>query len=390
MRYHIVLQSDLMSGRLCLYVLFCHTALLAQTTNSVTVNASQPAGQPDSVVFSVAVTSGYDQTLETIVNSVSSVGITAANLTGIAVSNAVLNPIGPPLRSGPPQEQWAFQLVVPFAQMKSTSAALATLQNSVSGTGLSLSWSVTGTQTSAAAASCDLGSLAAQASAQAQQIAGVASVKLGAIGSPSISGCALTASYALSTAQPGPRTLIATASQPITSAAPDQVTVELNVTSPLTATFSSITAALKKAGITGVTFTGATENSQRSLLEQALSWRFSETVPITNLVATLAKLTAAERQLGGLHLTFGPAGVSYSQPPACPEAGLLSQAQTLAQNAAAAAGASAGPLLSMSSGGAGVPTAAERLGTVATFFNSIGPAPVTNTNCTLTAQFQLL
>jgi hypothetical protein len=391
----------LMFWRVCFALPICQAILFAELTNSVTVNASQLAGQPDSVVFSVAVTSGYDQTLENIVNAVSGLGITAANLTGLGMPNAVLYPTSPLPRSGPPQEQWTFQLVVPFAQMKSTSTTLAMFQKSLaqSTSSLILSWSVSGIQTSAA--TCNLPSLAAQASAQAQQIAATASVKLGAISRLSISGCALTASYALSTAQPGPRTLLATASQPITGAAPDQVTVELCVTSPLTATLSSITAALKKAGITGVTFSGAGENSQRSPLGQALSWTFSETVPIPNLVATLAQLTAAERHLGGLHLTFGPAGVSYSQPPACPEATLVSQAQMLAQNAAAAAGGSAGPLLSMSSAAGLVPTEAFRSGnfsaveTVAAVgivtsipsFELFTPPPAT---CSLTAQFQLL
>lgn len=375
-----------MSGRLCLWILSCHTALLAQTTNSVTVNVSQSAAEPDSVVFSVAVTSGYDQTLENVVNVVSSLGITAANLTGVAVPGAILSVFGPLPRSGPPQEQWTFQLAVPFTQMKGTSAAIAALQKlfAQSTSGLLLSWSVSGTQ--ASAVTCNFGSLSAQASAQAQQIAGAASVKLGAISSLSVSGCALTASYALNTAQPGSRTLLATASQQNAGAPPDQVIIDLYVTSSLTATLSSITGALTKAGITGLTFAAATENSQPSLLRQALSWTFSETVPITKLAPALAQLTAVERHLGaGLNLTFGPAGVSYSQPPACPEANLLSQAQTLAQNAAAAAGGSAGPILSMSSGGA-VPTAAERIPGVPFFTPFVPVYPI----CSLTAQFQLL
>jgi hypothetical protein len=381
-----------MSGRPYLYVLFCHTALLAQITNSVTVSASQSAPEPDSVVFSVAVTCGYDQTLETIVNAVSGLGITAANLTGVAVPNSVQNLFGRLPRSGPPQEQWTFQLVIPFAQMKSTSAALAALQKSLaqSTSGLLLSWSISSTQTSAA--TCNFGSVAVQASAQAQQIAGAASVKLGAISSLSVSGCALTASYALSTAEPGPRILLATASQPITGAAPDQVTVELYVTSSLTAILNSITAALTKAGITGVTFAGATENPQPSLLGPTLTWTFSETVPITKLTATQAQLTAAEQHLGGgLNLTFGPAGVSYSQPPSCPEATLLSQVQTLAQNAAVAAGASAGPLLSMSSGAEAVPAEAARQGDFLLGVpNLYTPVLAGSSDCSLTAQFQLL
>jgi hypothetical protein len=372
-----------MFSRLGLGLLFCHAVGMAQITNSVTVNASQTAAQPDSVVFSVTVTSGFGATLESVVNAVSSLGITAANLTGLGVPNA---PFGPIPRLGPPQELWTFQLAVPFTQMKSTSATLAVLQKSILSTGLSLSWTLTGTQTSPAAASaCNVSNLTTQASVQAQQIASAASVKLGAISQLAIStsGCSLSASYALSTAQPGQRLLTATASQPTASAAPDQVQIYLSVSSPLTATLNSVTAALTKAGINGASFAGVNQNLQTSPLVAPLLWTFTEMVSLAKLAPTLTQLTAAERNLGGgLQLVFGPNGVSYSQPPSCPEAGLLSQAQNLAQNLAAAAGASAGPLLSMSSGAGGVGVAAGI--PAATFF-----APQPGAICSLTAQFQL-
>src|SRR5579885_120806 len=46
----------LMFWRVCFALPICQAILFAELTNSVTVNASQLAGQPDSVVFSVAVT----------------------------------------------------------------------------------------------------------------------------------------------------------------------------------------------------------------------------------------------------------------------------------------------------------------------------------------------
>jgi hypothetical protein len=372
-------------------LLFCYAAVIAQVNNSVTVNASQAAGQPDLVVFSVTVTSEFDATLEDVVNSVSGLGITAANLTGLGVPNPAYTLFATLPRQGPPQEQWTFQLVVPFAQMKSTTAALVALQKSISSTGLSLGWTVTGTQTSTAASTCNLSNLAALASAQAQQIATAASVKLGAISSLSIStsGCSLTASYALSTAQPGARTLAATALETIAGSAPDQVQLEIQVSSPLTATLSSITAALTKASISGITFAGVTQNLRTSFAGPVITWTFTETVPLSKLAPTLAQLSSESRSLGaGLRVAFGPNGVSYSQPPACPEAGLFSQAQTLAQNVAAAAGASAGPLLSMSSGGVGSPVL-EPVQYIDPL-TSVPYAAAPTAACSLTAQFQLL
>jgi hypothetical protein len=362
-----------MFPRLGLALLFSYAALMAQT-NSVTVIASQSGGQPDSAAFAITVTSGFNATVEAVVNAVSSLGLTTTDLVGIGQPSA---PFTPPLRPAPPQEQWTFQLIVPFPQMTSTTAALTALQKSFAA-GLSLSWTVTGTQSAASATTCNLADLAAQASAQAQTIAAAASVKLGAIGGLAVYPCSLTASYALSTAPPGARTLIATVSQPLAAAAPDQVGISIQVGSLLNATLSGITAALTKAGIGGITLTGTMQNS----LNLPLVWTFTETVPLANLAATLAQLTAAQRKIGGgLTLLFGPQGLSDSQAPACSETGLLSQAQSLAQNAAAATGASVGPLLSMSSGG-GVALAA-RIPGVPLF----SPPPAT---CSVTAQFQLL
>ncbi|HLI86911.1 MAG TPA: hypothetical protein VKV17_23595 [Bryobacteraceae bacterium] len=374
-----------MFARVALAFLFCHAALTAQTTNSVTVIASQSAAQLDSAAFAITVTSGFDATVEAVVNSVSSLGLTAANLVGIGPpAFFVDSSTAAPSRSAAPQEQWTFELVVPLTQMKSTAAALAALQKSFAA-GFSLSWTVSGTQTPGSAAACNLADLAAQANTQAQAIATAAAVKLGPVSRLAISGCSLTASYALSTAQPGARVLLATASQPLAAMAPDQVNLYLQVGSPVTATLSGITAALAKAGISGVTFTGAAQQNQLvSPLVPPLIWTFTETVPLSKLAATLAQLTVAQRKFGGgLTLSFAPQGFSYSQQPSCPEAGLLSQAQTLAQNVAVAAGTSAGPLLSMSSG-AGTPTAATRP-PFPSFLLAAPPA-----TCSLTAQFQLL
>ena len=71
--------------------------LLAQlANNTVTVTASQSStSQPDEAVFSVAVSSGTDKSLDEVVSAVSGVGITEANLVTVnTASGSIVNTIG--------------------------------------------------------------------------------------------------------------------------------------------------------------------------------------------------------------------------------------------------------------------------------------------------------
>ena len=69
--------------------------------------------------------------------------------------------------------------------------------------------------------------------------------------------CSLTARYALGTmfGQPGPNTITITATR-TNNIQPDQVLMNLNVTSGTTAGLDDITNALTGAGISGASFTG--------------------------------------------------------------------------------------------------------------------------------------
>ena len=73
---------------------------------------------------------------------------------------------------------------MPFAKLKDTSAALTALQESISqiNSGLTLSFTLSGTRTSAQQTSnCNLTDLISQARRQAQDIAGAAGFKAGAV-----------------------------------------------------------------------------------------------------------------------------------------------------------------------------------------------------------------
>jgi hypothetical protein len=80
-------------------------------------------------------------------------------------------------------------------------------------------------------------------------------------------------------------------------------------------------------------------------------------VPLSKLSSTLTQLTNAQQTIQqqslGLNLTFFVSGLSSSQsqqPSSCPDASLVAEAQTQAQQVATAATLSLGPILAMSGG----------------------------------------
>src|SRR6516162_1205845 len=260
--------------RVMVLLLIPATPLLAQlVNNTVTVTASQSStAQPDEAVFSVVVGSSLDKSLDDAVAAVSSLGITAANLVQISGALQTIVTTGGtsvPPPSGVPATLlgWTFQLAVPFSKLKDTTAALTSLQKSISqnNSGLSLSFTLSGTRVSAQhAPACNLADVVAQARAQAQQTAGAAGLNAGAIvgltsatsmASPLV--CSLTVRFAVGAmfAQPGPNSITITATR-ANNIQPDQVLVGLNVTSGTTAGLDDITGALTGAGISGTSLTG--------------------------------------------------------------------------------------------------------------------------------------
>jgi hypothetical protein len=416
-----------MDIRKLVLILFPVLLLGQPSNNTVTVTASRGGNpQPDQAVFSVMVDAGIDKGLDEIVGALAGSGITAGNLVQLT-NQAVYNPIQP----GPPQQQpalhWVFQLTVPFSKLKDTTASLTALQKTIAqkNNGLSLSFALQSTPVSPQSQTCDLAGLVNDARAQAQKIAGPAGASPGAIVglssavAQSSPVCLLTVRFALGSmfGQPGPNAITITASRTSNPQA-DQVLIVLNVTSAVTAGLDDVTAALQGAGITGASFTGVNTQTiyvQMGIQSQAqpvLAWSFSLTTPIAKLSAVLGQVVGAQqtiaKQNAGLGLSFFVAGTQVSSQPACPQADLLADARAAAQRVAAAAGVTAGSILSLSEGGTVgavggvslglVPTAAFRAGdftTVSGFGFATYPyasflLSTPAANCALTVQFQLL
>jgi len=285
--------------------------------------------------------------------------------------------------------------------MKATTTALSSLQKTIGAgnSGLSLTWSVTGTQLSSQSANCNLANLVAQARTQVQQIATAASLMPGALVRLTSSNtvCALTTSFALGA--PSSTSSITVTTTDAVPTPPDQAAIYIYITSGPAGSLADISAALTDAGVTGATFAGISQLPLQAapvdLMD--LTWKFTETVPLANLKDTFAQLTTAARTISegnsGLRLTFGAAGLSFSQLPVCPQAELLSEAKSQAQNVATAAGVNAGPVLSLSA-----PALATAPAFVAAIFGAVtiydplsAPSmPLQTPTCSLTAQFQML
>lgn len=343
------------------------------TNNSVTVTASQSiTAQPDQAIFSVVVSSGFDKNLSDIVGAVQSAGIAAANFTGLSIVQGVL------LKGAVPTNaqaavQWNFQLLVPIAKMKDTTSVLAGLAQTIpqNSSGLSLAFTVVGTQVSSQQiASCSLPDLLTQARTQAQQLSSAAGLTVGAIQGITAStpgACFLTVRFALgATPAPGPlNSITVSASRPI-PVQPDEVSLQVNVTSDAHSGLDDIATALQQAGIAGATFTGVNTNGiydpSATSGQSQINWSFTLTTPLAKLKGTFTALLSAQQALAKASPAFGMAffgggtlvSPQLQQSLTCPEADLLNDARSAAQKLAAAAGVSAGSILSLSGGN--VPT----------------------------------
>jgi uncharacterized protein YggE len=402
--------------------------LLAQiSNNTVTVTASQSSRAQPEAVFSVAVTSLIDTSLDQVVAAVSGLGITAGNLVEISNANVLVAFSPTPAPPGPAAAvplNWVFQLVVPFSKLKDTTAALAAFEKSISqnNSGLTVSFRLSGTQVSRQQApACNLANLVAQARSQAQDIAGAAGFKAGAVvgltsstsnGAPVV--CSLTARFTLGVMFGQPEPVITITATRTNTIQPDQVLIGLSVQSPTTAGLDDITGALTGAGIAGATFTGVTTfyTSTGIQTQTELVWSFTLTAALAKLSATLDPLVSAQQTISGnnsgLTLTFYIRGIEISpqfeQSQNCSEAALLADAQTQAKAVAAGAGVSVGSILSITEGSNGslnvapVPSAAFLAGdfTSVIFDPNVG-YPLNNSvlstpqaTCSLTVRFQLM
>jgi len=197
-------------------------------SNAVTVTASRNASlQPDTVLFGVTVTSGFNTGLDDVIAALAGSGITAANFSSLSSPQVIpgFSP-GTGIITLPPTVQpmlqWNFTLPVPLSKLKDTSTTLTNIQQGFAkkNAGLTMSFSVQGTQVSQQlqqSQPCVVSDLLADAHAQAQKLADAAGLTLGQIlalssstssttGSsnsgifsvlPSLSICAATVKYAL-------------------------------------------------------------------------------------------------------------------------------------------------------------------------------------------------
>jgi uncharacterized protein YggE len=365
------------------------------STNTVTVTVSQTSSsQPDQALFSVMITSGINLGLNDVVSAVSSVGISAANLTGLAyVPNTI------------PQLQWDFQLTVPVSSVKTTTAELTALANKIAQTNgsLSLSFSVAGAQNSGAPAqSCDFASLMNNARAQAQSLASAAGYLAGRVlaisstTSQGVGGCAATVKFGVG--NPSTHAIEITSSRTTTSV-PDQVVFGISVYSSLTSGIDDVTNALAQAGISGVSLVGVVQNSCLTSVGNAcqpsLTWSFTLTAPFAALSGTLTQLLAAQaalaKQTSGITASVSIQSLQTSpqSQPACPQAALVADGTAQAQALAAAATATAGPIDGISIAMSAPTTVAIYdflTGVPALLYVASTPQPVT---CSLLVQFSL-
>ncbi|MGD0132531.1 MAG: SIMPL domain-containing protein [Bryobacteraceae bacterium] len=183
---------------------------------------------------------------------------------------------------------------------------------------------------------------------------------------------------------------------------PDQIVLQLTVSSNPSATLDQIVGALSGLGITDANLTG-TYNSN----PPTLTWNFSFTAPLANLTATIGSITKIEQTIAqnnsGLTLTFYIGGTQVSQQlqqaQTCPNSDLISDATAQAQKLASAAGMSLGPILRLSNAPRSQPAEPALVAENATLTGVVGaysfneilltplPSPVT---CSLSVQFQLL
>jgi hypothetical protein len=179
-----------------------------------------------------------------------------------------------------------------------------------------------------------------------------------------------------------------TASRPLPSVQPDQAVVSAYVNSPAGSTLDDVLAAL------GPVFSAA--NLSNSFSDGSFNqWTFTLTVTVARLGSILAAAnppTVASRIQVNYSL-YAQASPQLQASQQCPYSLLVADAQVQAQRLAAAAGASVGPILSVSDGsaqGGGVLTGVFLAVVPANrFFDPLAgytPPPPT---CSMTVQFSL-
>jgi hypothetical protein len=154
-------------------------------------------------------------------------------------------------------------------------------------------------------------------------------------------------------AQLTPNSVTVTASRNL-EAAVDQASFYVTVDSNTDAGLDDILAAVRGAGLTLANFSGVNySNSGYPPGQDAnVEWRFSLTVPLTQMKATIGLFTAVQTSLGKdakYSLSFSVQSITSSTQPTCALADMIADARTSASKLASAAGLTAGTILALSS-----------------------------------------
>lgn len=407
---------------LTLVLLLCASLGFGQVSVTGTLN---PDLHPDQIVFTVAVTSPIDDTLDDIVAALKDTGITAANFNNLGSAQVARKGV-----SGADFVLvWSFSMPVPLASTKSTAALLSAAQADFAKTkpGLTLSFNTQGTVVSPElqqSHSCTYAGLVADARAQARKLAAATGLPLGGIvalsasavvtnpgsglipSSTSLPACALPVRFATD-ASAGTGLLSMTATRALTLQ-PDQAIIGIFVTAGGTATLDDVVALLKDVLITAANLSGS-YTVPVNQGQNSTQWSFYLNTPLSKLKDVLAALARIQATAPPVNINYGVQGLQIS--PAlqaaqtCPLSALAGDAQDQARKLAAAAGVTLGALTGAFNGGA-VPqyVAASRQGDFSQIVGAIydpqtgpvisqailspNPFPVQQ-SCSLTLQFKL-
>jgi hypothetical protein len=193
-------------------------------------------------------------------------------------------------------------------------------------------------------------------------------------------------------------TITITANRQI-SLQPDEIVFGVQVSAADTAGIDDVLAMVPGTGIMAANLTGVFSNLDLSVSVTGITWIFALPVTLSQASATTTLLTQLERQ-SGQAVSFYVQGAQVSQAlqqsQPCSQASLVSDAQTQAQNLAAASGFTVGPVLAVSDG-----SLAQQPASVVSFVGSFAvlglvnslvavPPPFPSTpTCTAVVKFQL-
>jgi len=312
--------------KLSLLWLLPFVALAQLTPNSVTVTVSRnPVVPPDLLVYNVSLAASPDVGFEEVLAAASGAGLTAANFSFVSLSKGAAS--------------WLFTTTAPLNDTTRTVALLNALQQSFAREKkFTLSFQVVGTDVSAAP-KCPLADLMADARTKAATLAG------GSVGPiQSLTGSTAQCSLTVTFAPGGPRSIAITAQTPAANAAPNRVTVTLNVSADVSVGLDQIVQAV---AATGVSAGDLNYVSQFSFAGQP-QWTFVYTAPLSKWKDTLAALAKA-RDAKHPGITVGyQISTEPATAPECAQPTLVSQARHAAQDVASAAGVGLGPLTAVS------------------------------------------